>query len=107
MLWRCAVKVMPGILSQAHVPFLPVVAAFVKKIGVDEVVDRPCAMESDVRPGLAVSAMILDTLSGLSPLYRFERFFSELDTELLLGETMLRRNSATNPSAESCCVCAR
>ena len=29
---------MPGILSQAHVPFLPVVAAFVKKIGVQDAV---------------------------------------------------------------------
>jgi len=43
-------------------------------------------MESDVSPGLVASAMILDTLSGRSPLYRFERFVSELDTELLLGE---------------------
>jgi hypothetical protein len=67
---------MPGILSQADVPFLPVVPAFVKKIGVAEVVDRLCARENDVRPDLVVSAMILDTLSGLSPLYRFERFFS-------------------------------
>jgi len=33
-----------------------------------------------------VAAMILDTLSGRSPLYRFERFCSQVDTELLLGE---------------------
>ena len=79
-------RVMPGILSQADVGYLPIVAAFVKKIGVAEEVDRLCAMESDVSPGLVASAMILDTLSGRSPLYRFERFVSELDTELLLGE---------------------
>ena len=79
-------RIMPGILSQADVRYLPIVAAFVKKIGVAEEVDRLCAMESDVSPGLVASAMILDTLSGRSPLYRFERFVSELDTELLLGE---------------------
>lgn len=79
-------SVMPEILSYSDVGFLPIVAAFVKKIGVAEEVDRLCAMESDVRPGIVVSAMILDTLSGRSPLYRFERFFAQLDTELLLGE---------------------
>lgn len=79
-------SVMPEILSYSDVGFLPMVAAFVKKIGVAEEVDRLCAMESDVRPGVVVSAMILDTLSGRSPLYRFERFCSALDTELLLGE---------------------
>jgi transposase len=79
-------SVMPEILSYADVGFLPIVAAFVKKIGVAEEVDRLCAMESDVRPGVVVTAMILDTLSGRSPLYRFERFCSEMDTELLLGE---------------------
>lgn len=79
-------SMMPEILSYADVRFLPIVAAFVKKIGVAEEVDRLCVMESDVRPGIVVSAMILDTLSGRSPLYRFERFCAQLDTELLLGE---------------------
>jgi transposase len=79
-------SVLPEILSYADVGFLPIAAAFVKKIGVAQEVDRLCAMESDVRPGVVVSAMILDTLSGRSPLYRFERFCSAMDTELLLGE---------------------
>lgn len=79
-------SVMPEILSYADMGFLPIVAAFVKKIGVAEEVDRLCAMESDVRPGMVVSAMILDTLSGRSPLYRMEQFCSAMDTELLLGE---------------------
>lgn len=79
-------SVMPDILSYADMGFLPIVAAYVKKIGVADEVDRLCAMESDVRPGVVVAAMILDTLSGRSPLYRFERFCSQLDTELLLGE---------------------
>lgn len=79
-------SVMPEILSYSDMGFLPIAAAFVKKIGVAEEVDRLCAMESEMRPGLAVSAMILDTLSGRSPLYRLEQFCSAMDTELLLGE---------------------
>ena len=34
---RCNMRVMPGILSQSDVRHLPIIAAFVKKIGVAEV----------------------------------------------------------------------
>ena len=77
---------MPEILSYADMGYLPMVAALVKKIGVAEKMDRLCAMESDFRPGIVVSAMILDTFSGRSSLYRFEQFCAAMDTELLLGE---------------------
>jgi transposase len=39
----------------------------------------------DLSPGIAVLAMVLDTLSGRTPLYRLEEFFFEKDTELLIG----------------------
>jgi hypothetical protein len=39
----------------------------------------------ELNPGLAVLAMVLDTLSGRSPLYRLSEFFEEKDTEILLG----------------------
>jgi hypothetical protein len=32
--------------------------------------------------------MVLDTLSGRTPLYRLKEFFQEKDTELLLGSTI-------------------
>jgi transposase len=35
-----------------------------------------------------VLAMVLDTLSGRSPLYRLEEFFAQQDTELLLGKAV-------------------
>jgi len=35
--------------------------------------------------GLAVMAMVIDTLSGRTPLYRLKDAFAENDTELLLG----------------------
>lgn len=73
-------------LSGCDVGFLPIVSAFVKKIGMVEEVDRLCGNQTDVSPGKMVLALILDTLSGRSPLYRLERSFAEMDLELLVGE---------------------
>ena len=42
--------------------------------------------EMKLRPGLAVQAMVLDTLRGRTPLYRVEQFLASQDVELLLGE---------------------
>ena len=46
----------------------------------------PTAMEVDT--GTVVLALVLDTLSGRSPLHRLEEFFAQQDTELLLGKTV-------------------
>jgi hypothetical protein len=35
-----------------------------------------------------VLGLVLDTLSGRSPLYRLEEFFAHQDTELLLGKAL-------------------
>ena len=73
-------------LSGCDVSFLPIVGAFVKKIGILEEVDRLCGGHSDVSAGLMVEAMVLDTLSGRSPLYRLEDSFAKMDLGLLLGQ---------------------
>jgi len=68
------------------VKFLPIIAAYVNKVGIVETVNRMCPTEGcDVSPGHMVAAMILDTLSGRSPLYRLETSFEDRDIELLLG----------------------
>jgi transposase len=72
-------------LSGCDVSFLPIVSAFVKRMGIAEEVNRMCGGQSDVSPGLVVEAMVLDTLSGRSPLYRLEHSFAKMDLELLLG----------------------
>jgi transposase len=72
-------------LRGCDVNFLPIVAAFVKRIGISEEVNRLCGSQSDVSPGLLVEAMILDTLNGRSPLYRLEHSLAKMDLELLLG----------------------
>jgi hypothetical protein len=44
--------------------------------------------EMAIDPGTIVLGMILDTLSGRSPLYRLEEFFAHQDTALLLGKAI-------------------
>jgi hypothetical protein len=41
-----------------------------------------------IDPGTIVLGMILDTLSGRSPLYRLEEFFTHHDTAVLLGKAV-------------------
>jgi hypothetical protein len=66
--------------------FLPIIAAYVNKLSIVETVNRMCPTEAcDVSTGHMAAAMILDTLSGRSPLYLLERAFEHLDIELLLG----------------------
>jgi transposase len=72
----------------ARVDHLPIVSAFCRRIGLVETINRfvPTQMEVDV--GTIVQAMVLDTLSGRSPLYRLGEFFEHQDTELLLGRRL-------------------
>jgi transposase len=65
---------------------LPVAAAYCRCLGLVELVDRLVPSRMGLRPGLVVQAMVLDTLSGRTPLYRLEHFLAGQDVELLLGE---------------------
>ena len=71
-----------------HVQHLPLVKASADKIGVVEVINQVVPTEMEVDPGTIVLGMILDTLSGRSPLYRLEEFFTHQDTALLLGKVV-------------------
>ena len=65
---------------------LPVIAAFCRRINLIEIINRVVPTEMDVSVGTIIQGMVLDTLSGRSPLYRLADFFKHQDTELLLGE---------------------
>ena len=67
---------------------LPVAAAYCRRLGLVELVDQMVPTHMALRPGLVVQAMVLDTLSGRTPLYRVERFLAGQDVELLLGESV-------------------
>jgi hypothetical protein len=68
--------------------FLPIVSAYAARIGLVDQIDRLVACDMEVSPGRIVLAMILDALSGRSPLFRLQEFFAGKDVELLLGESI-------------------
>ena len=71
-----------------QVQHLPIVKAYADKIGVVEVINQLVPTAMGIDPGTIVLGMILDTLSGRSPLYRLEEFFAHQDTALLLGQAL-------------------
>jgi len=72
-------------MNVRRVDHLPIVAQFCRRIDLMNTVNRsvPSSMEVDI--GAVVQAMVLDTLSGRSPIYRLEEFIGLQDTKVLLG----------------------
>jgi transposase len=64
---------------------LPIIKEYAKRINLVGTVDRMVESQMELQPGLAVLAMVIDTLSGRSPLYRLADFYEDQDIELLLG----------------------
>lgn len=67
---------------------LPTAAAYCRRLGLVEVVNDIVSSQMDLSPGVIVQAMVLDTLSGRSPLYRIKEFLAGQDVELLVGEDL-------------------
>jgi transposase len=78
----------PAEMEIFAVKHLPIVRAYVEQLGMVELLDDLVESEMNVGPGLMFLGMLLDTLSGRSPLYRLEEFFGNQDTELLLGQSV-------------------
>lgn len=66
----------------------PIVRAYAERLGVVEVINRLVASEMAIDPGTIVLGMVIDTLSGRSPLYHLEAFFEQQDRELLFGREL-------------------
>ncbi len=75
----------PDNLSFTEVGHLPIIKQFAKEINLVDTINTMVKSQMQLQPGQAVLAMVLDTLSGRTPLYRLKEFFHEKDTELLLG----------------------
>jgi transposase len=71
-----------------QVQHLPIVKAYADKLGVVEAINQVVPTEMAIDPGTIVLGMILDTLSGRSPLYRLEEFCTPQDMALLLGKAV-------------------
>jgi transposase len=81
-------QVLPPAIEVYPVHHLPIIKAYADRLGLVSLINHyvPTAMEVDA--GTVVLALVLDTLSGRSPLYRLEEFFAQQDTELLLGKAV-------------------
>lgn len=75
-------------LTITDVRHFPIVKHYAKRLRLVETINEMVPSEMELTPGMTVLAMVLDTLSGRSPLYRLAEFFDEKDTELLLGESI-------------------
>jgi transposase len=69
-----------------RVDHLPIISAYCEKIELIDTIDQLVPTKMEVSPGVIVQGMVLDTLSGRSPLYRLVDFFQHQDLELLLGQ---------------------
>src|SRR5215471_15697565 len=82
---------MPGIppeLAVYPVQHLPIIKAYADQLGLVGLINHYVPTEMEVDAGTIVLGLVLDTLSGRSPLYRLEEFFAQHDTELLLGKAI-------------------
>lgn len=68
--------------------FLVPASAYCRALGLIDKINELMRSEMKLQPGLVVQTMVLDTLSGRSPLYHLKEFVASIDTELLLGETV-------------------
>jgi transposase len=82
---------MPGIPPEIEVypvQHLPIIKAYADQLGLVSLINHYVPTEMDVDAGTIVLGLVLDTLSGRSPLYRLEEFFAHQDTALLLGKAL-------------------
>ena len=75
-------------IETSEVHHWPIVRAYADRLGLRPLINRLVPSGHSFDPGLIVLAMVVDTLSGRSPLYHLESFFADKDTELLLGEAV-------------------
>ncbi len=83
-------------LEPITVGSLPIIASFCRKLGIPELIDKHVTSPENISSGEVVMAMIMDTLTGRSPLYKLSGFFQHQDVELLLGRDIELRHFNDN-----------
>lgn len=76
----------PTAIEAYQVQHLPIIKAYADALGLVGLINHYVPTEMHIDAGTVVLGLVLDTLSGRSPLYRLEEFFGHQDTELLLGQ---------------------
>ena len=77
---------MPGIapeIAVSPVQHLPLLTAYADQLGLVSLIHHSVPTEMDVDAGTSVRGLVLDTLSGRSPLDRCEECCAHHDTALL------------------------
>ncbi len=72
-------------LEAYEVHHWPIVRAYSERLGLVGLINRLVPSEMEIDPGTIVLGLVIDTLSGRSPLYHLEAFFEQQDRALLLG----------------------
>ena len=78
----------PREIEAYPVQHLPLIKAYADKLGLVGLMNHLVPTEMGVDAGTVVLSLVLDTLSGRSPLYRVAEFFAQQDIELLLGKAV-------------------
>ena len=78
----------PPEIAVSPVQHLPILKAYADPLGLVSLMHHDVPPEMEVDAGTVVLALVLDTLSGRSPLSRLEACFAQQDTALLLGQTV-------------------
>ena len=65
--------------------WLPIVRRYIRRIGLEETIERLVPSQMHVSIGQIVSGMVLDALSGRTPLFRLQESFGPLERELFFG----------------------
>jgi len=73
-------------ITAAQVDHLPIIAHYARRLGLVEIINGLVPVEMEVEPGMIALGLVLDTLSGRSPLYHLENAFENGDRELLFGQ---------------------
>src|SRR5918911_440696 len=81
-------QALPPAIEAYPVHHLPIIKAYADHLGLVSLLNHYVPTERAVDAGTVVLALVLDTLSGRSPLYRLEEFVAQHDTALLLGKTV-------------------
>jgi hypothetical protein len=78
----------PPAIEVYPVHHLPIIKAYADQLGLVGLINHYVPTEREVDAGTIVLGLVLDTLSGRSPLYRLAEFFAQQDTALLLGKAI-------------------
>lgn len=79
---------LPKPLEITEANFLPIVRSFIKRIELEETIDQLVCSEMRVSVSQVVSGMVMDALSGRTPLFRLQESFGSQEQELLLGRQL-------------------